>query len=145
MMEEYLALNYNLQSPSATSDPDLKNKHLNVVSRPLLYMQLKRTGRGVHRVFDIDWHLSIFSPPSYPLDQTTAHVENEDVSQSPDTLNPPLTLISHRSRLHRGRLSPSHPLPLSPLKVHLPFNKLRLQIHFYNKCDTSLEKLEGSQ
>lgn len=58
-------------------------------------------------VFDMDWHLSIFSLATYPLDQTTALLKNEDIHRKLLTLLISLTLISHLSCLHRNHLSAS--------------------------------------
>lgn len=52
-----------------------------------LCIRPKRTGLSLNPVFDMDWHLSIFPLAIYSLDQTTALVNNEDISQPPDTLN----------------------------------------------------------
>lgn len=86
----------------------LKNKH---ARRPrpsvsLFFSPPSQRGRGgrVRGLFDSDWHFSMFALATYPLDQTTAPLREEDIPHNLPTLLISLTLISHLSHLHHNPL-----------------------------------------
>lgn len=113
---------------------------MNIFQILLLCIKLKRTEESVHTVFEMDWHLIIFSLATYPLDQTTALLKNEDISQPPDTLNLSHFDLASQPSSPQSSFSLTFSLSLShsvSLKVRLPFNKLLASNSFYNKRDMS--------